>query len=515
MVDPNELHDGINNISLEGGDSFLYCNIESADFVAVESRTGDLGRVVVATKDVAIGIKIIRERPILVNKSGDWSGMISAFMALDKKSKNGVLNMFHPPLSSQSVQSQHLKLQAEYLGRQLSMDSTLVHKLMAISNCNGHEYYGCDNELYHEAPRESFSRKSSGKMALFLFGSKVAHSCNPNVTYSSRTSDGKLEYKVICSIKAGDMVTFSYIDELLETPTHIRRTKLIDTKSFLCRCSRCLGPDFSRPFSCNKCSGGVVLCTDPQGDSPVWSCSGCGAGMEKEHIETLENEFKKDLDGWDCTMMNNLAECPTSIFKKQIARASSKLHPHHYHTLRSMTTYIRLCASHSFQMEKLSVSRYPRSLVASIHRKIGTPTELRSEAAKMGVSIVEKLECIAAGCNGPESTGRCTEHAPVQYACQLAFHVAQDMMQCPRSTWPANGRYTVHRYIPAMRRQFGEEDVDVANIERNIPVPEEQGDDTSPIKKPTSISNTKKKSNQHSKKGGRTNKNKKKKGRKK
>lgn len=521
MIDLNELQDDMNKITLtEDGEDFelfLYCNIESTDLVAiVDSSTSradnDLGRVVIATKNISVGTTIIRERPVLVYKQGAWLELVSAFVALDEESKNGVLNMFHPPPNLSIMP------EANLVASQLSLDPTLVAKLILISNFNAHQYFGCDQELYNEVVASLFSPSSAGKSALFLFSSKVAHSCNPNVAYSSRTSDGKLEYKAIRPINTGDMITFPYLTELLETPTHIRRITLIGTKEFLCRCSRCIGPDFSRAISCRKCrSGGVVLCTDPEGDSPSWSCSGCGEldSVEKQRITALEDEVKHYLEDMDYKMMTNLSNCLPGEFEKQVIRISSELHPHHYLTLRSMKMYVRLCVSQAVGMENLSKSGYPRSTVASIHRKFGSPDRNRSDAARMGISIIEKFECIAASCNGLESTGRCTKcHAPVYDACQLAFHTAQDMIQCSSSVWPANGPGTVHRYIPAMRLMYGNEDEDVANIERRIPLPKDkQGNHTSPVKKKTiSIPNVNSKAKKKNKKGGRTNN--KKKGRK-
>ena len=315
------------------------------------------------------------------------------------------------------------------------------------------------------------------------------------------------------------MIRFSYIDELLETPTHIGRITLIGTKQFICRCSRCMGPDFSRAISCNKCrSSGVVLCTDLEGGSPSWSCSGCGEldRVGELRIAAMENEIKQNLDDWDYRMTTNLSSCFPVQFEKVI-RTSSELHPHHYLTLQAMKMYVRLCASQAVQMENLSKLGYPRSTVASIHRKFGSPDRLRSDAARMGISIIEKLECIAVGCNGPESSGeRCTkQHAPVQDASHFAFHVAQDMMQCSSSVWPANGPNTVHRYIPAFRLQYGKEDEDVVEIELRIPSPKDkEGNHTSPIKKkPLLIPSVNSKAKKTNKKGGRTNN--KKKGRKK
>ncbi|OEU06873.1 hypothetical protein FRACYDRAFT_252779 [Fragilariopsis cylindrus CCMP1102] len=484
MADLNELQNDMNKITLtvegEDFDSFLYCNIESTDLVVIVdsstiSRTDDdLGRVVIATKDVSVGTRIIRERPVLVYKHGAWLELVSAFVALDQESKNGVLNMFHPPPKLSIMPEAYL------IASQLSLDPMLVQKLILISKFNAHQYHGYDQERFSEVV--SFSPSSAGKLALFLFSSKVAHSCNPNVTYSSRTSDGKLEYRVIRPVNTGDMITFSYIDELLETPTHIRRTTLIKSKEFLCRCPRCKGPDFSRAISCNTCRSSGVKEALPVGLVVV---VGELDRVGELRIAAMENEIKQNLDDWDYRMTTNLSSCFPVQFEK-VVRTSSELHPHHYLTLQAMKMYVRLCASQAVQMENLSKLGYPRSTVASIHRKFGSPDRLRSDAARMGISIIEKLECIAVGCNGPESSGeRCTkQHAPVQDASQHAFHVAQDMMQCSSSVWPANGPNTVHRYIPAFRLQYGKEDEDVVEIELRIPSPKDkEGNHTSPIKK--------------------------------
>ncbi len=72
----------------------------------------------------------------------------------------------------------------------------------------------------------------SGQSALFLFASKLPHSCNPNSTHTSRTKDGKLEYKVTREIIEGQIVSFSYIHDLWETPTHLRRKKLQNEDHF-------------------------------------------------------------------------------------------------------------------------------------------------------------------------------------------------------------------------------------------------------------------------------------------
>jgi len=518
MANPEALADTIGAMSLDG--DLLKSKLESSDLVTIDTRDGDLGRVVVATKVVPFGTKVIREAPILVWEGGNWSDMILSFDSLDTSGKSGILDMYHPPLTSPTMQQ--LKPQASFVASKLSMDFQLVHKLMAISQTNAHEYFGIPGEKYYETSSVPY-KVSSEKVALFLFGSKVAHSCSPNVTYSSRTSDGKLEYKATRPINAGDMITFPYLDDVWETPTHVRREKLLESKSFVCRCIRCTGPDYARPFSCNKCDG-ALLCMDGADDSPVWSCSGCG-GNDNAIAGFLqsEKEIEGELDQWESKMMMDISQCAPNAFKRQITKASKKLHPHHYLTIRAMKTYVRLCASQAVHMTQLSSSGYPPKVVAQVLRKFGKPSDLRSEAASMGITLVLTLECIADGCLGHGVLGRpITEHMPVQEAVQLIFYAAQDLMECPRSTWAKDAQAVVNRYIPAMRLQYGDSDEDVAKVELAIPPPEEeQGGEMPHAKKAASGTGTcrvgKKektttKQRQKTKKGGKTNK--KKKGRK-
>jgi SET domain len=95
------------------------------------------------------------------------------------------------------------------------------------------------------------------KSALFVFGSKIAHSCAPNVSDTSQTEDGALEYKVTRPIALGEEATFSYIGNLYQTPMYKRCEQLLNTKSFLCGCSRCSGPDYYRMVQCTGCATGI------------------------------------------------------------------------------------------------------------------------------------------------------------------------------------------------------------------------------------------------------------------
>ena len=61
------LTDEVRNISITGESLSLFdANVDSTEFVTVESRKGDLGRVVVAIQNIKVGTKILRETPALV-----------------------------------------------------------------------------------------------------------------------------------------------------------------------------------------------------------------------------------------------------------------------------------------------------------------------------------------------------------------------------------------------------------------------------------------------------------------
>jgi hypothetical protein len=69
-------------------------------------------------------------------------------------------------------------------------------------------------------------------------GSKAAHSCAPNCSYTSKVLDDHLIYFAVRPIVSGENITFSYIGYM---PTFQRREELKESKDFLCECSKCDG----------------------------------------------------------------------------------------------------------------------------------------------------------------------------------------------------------------------------------------------------------------------------------
>ena len=111
-----------------------------------------------------------------------------------------------------------------------------------------------------------------------------------------------MEYKAVREIKKGDMICFPYIGDIWETPTHIRRKELEESKSFLCRCERCMQPDLLRLVKCQNCGGSAVCTYDPFG-IPSWMCDSCEAEASRTDCETLEQSCDGVIKKTDLMLM--------------------------------------------------------------------------------------------------------------------------------------------------------------------------------------------------------------------
>ena len=158
--------------------------------------------------------------------------------------------------------------------------------------------YGVDEHILARAVRVvalSGHRFRSTDVALFLAGSIVAHSCNPNMSYNC--SSGKLIYRATQMITAGDLLTFRYIGEnQLRMPTIIRREHLFQSKQFWCRCERCLQDDSTRAMSCPAatCLEGQIMPSllRSEAGEPLWKCCACRRvyADDDDEVRSIRNE---------------------------------------------------------------------------------------------------------------------------------------------------------------------------------------------------------------------------------
>ena len=207
-----------------------------------------MGRVIIATKsfnDVPLYSVLLSEKPALVCGIDDHLTFLEEFLACPLPIQAGILDMYHPPLDDSPLEQALTEpVQLLYMLGVLD-DCTLIHKLLSIYITNAHQF------------QENWT-------ALFLFGSKASHSCHPNVAYTS--AQGRLEYKIIRPIHKDEQVTFSYLADLYETPTHRRQQQLMETKFFICRCPRCSQDDECRMAKCPHCHSLVPCSFDDSDD---------------------------------------------------------------------------------------------------------------------------------------------------------------------------------------------------------------------------------------------------------
>jgi hypothetical protein len=362
----------------------------------------------------------------------------------------GSLTCTTPPLWSTSVST--LAFKARWLTRSgVFNDVEFIHKLLAIQATNAHEYFGTmssssDGDLTQHEYVDGGIVNNIGKAALFIYGSKISHSCSPNVSYSSKTLDGALEYKVIRPITVGEVVTFTYIKDVYQTPTFERRELLLQSKAFMCQCQRCVGQDYCRISKCSTCSR-FVAC-EYQEQEAIWRCPSCGicSGIAQQERDLLARRARMEPIRVESSV-NGLHD---------IVRESSKtLSPVHYITVRANESLARLYASKAQNMAFM-----PKR--ASMAQK----NSFRLAAAVAGLQVVASTECVAVGCSGCD-IGSC-RHPPLYEIAVTMFHACMDLKEVPVQSRPGYAAQMVSRYLTCMRATFGEDDADVKVIEENI-----------------------------------------------
>jgi hypothetical protein len=112
---------------------------------------------------------------------------------------------------------------------------------------------------------------------LFDIACRFSHSCKSNCVWTPLESR-QMSIRLITPVEEGEELTLDYFSMLLR-PTAERQAKLLESKKFLCQCSRCTNPagDDCRRFPCqvnDKC-GGVHFASNMDSDK-LLDCTVCG-----------------------------------------------------------------------------------------------------------------------------------------------------------------------------------------------------------------------------------------------
>lgn len=421
-----------------------------------------LGRVVVATRSFAVGELVMSEQPLLVFESNH--SYLRAFTEAPPHVQASVLDMFHPPLDKDTLVVAMRRNLAHDLDGIFGLQKEVIHKLLMIRDTNCHSYTGYE-EAYSEVIGTAFGGMPdrSTKAALFDRGSKVAHSCCPNVTYSSKTRQGGLVYIAVRPISEGEMVTYSYIDDLWTSTTRERQAKTLMEKDFVCDCTRCAGLDTTRAVYCPKKScAGFANPLNPIVDQTIhspWVCTVCGALDDATMLTVLQLEcrLQVQLDELQAEGRRG-SPVPPNLVRSVAERAAKGLSPAHRLVARSYDTVATLCASHAAASQ--------RTGGRNGSTQFGGQVKMRMEAAEAAEKHAKVCECIAVGCQGGT---QCAVPHPAVFQCTKAvFHAAQDLMQVPHLQRSSGALEFVARYTTHMTTMFGEADTDIVAVKQMI-----------------------------------------------
>lgn len=411
-----------------------------------------LGRFVVATRAFAIGELVMQDQPLVVYTSGDEASFLRAFSKATPAAQAAILDMCHPDLDqSGNALVSFNRGRADELCRVHGMEAEHIHKLLMIREMNGHQYTG------HETV---YGDKKSEKAALFSRGSKVAHSCRPNLAYTSKTRHGGLEYRACRPIAPGEMITFSYDDELWTKNTLERRTHLLETKNFICNCPRCQGLDDTSAVCCPRdaCVGFARPDISPgnlESTSGRWVCGACGP-LDAEAVAVLCKHERSMLmrllplkaAAYEST--GNDVASPSAV--RAVAEGASKLlSPAHWIVSISYELLSTFCVHHATAAKRAKARGVP---VPAPH---GSEAELHSDAAEAAARHVRICECIAAQCCGGGECER--EHTTVHECAKAVFVLAHELRQLKPRQRSAPVVALVERYLPHIEILYGKGDM--------------------------------------------------------
>jgi hypothetical protein len=196
-----------------------------------------------------------------------------------------ILDMHVPDLPI-GIAFMDASLFCERLSRRLLMSPHFLTRIAAASPQQQHSTW----ELFQPcailhvmlAAKVNAHRGPTGTWRMYRYGSKLAHSCDPNCAYIAQRG----AFVAIRPIAKQTLITFSYLGgPPLMQPAELRQRRLQSSHLFICQCARCRGHDAARTFPCPSCQRGVVIrrtsmLLDSEDDllpgNLGWACSGCG-----------------------------------------------------------------------------------------------------------------------------------------------------------------------------------------------------------------------------------------------
>ncbi len=171
-------------------------------------------------------------------------------------------------------------------GRNKSIRNELVN-VASVLNTNAFQIYSSSSSL--------------NLRALYPLMSLINHSCTSNARYCTDNNHVTSLY-ARKPIKMGQEISISYAKLLWSTPS--RQSYLKITKQFICNCDRCMDPtegsSFLAALKCfdRTCSSGLVLPIDPINFVSPWKCKTCSRLSEYTTILRSQEVVSCMINGY-------------------------------------------------------------------------------------------------------------------------------------------------------------------------------------------------------------------------
>eukprot|EP01012_Entosiphon_sulcatum_P029092 TRINITY_DN3535_c1_g2_i1.p3 TRINITY_DN3535_c1_g2~~TRINITY_DN3535_c1_g2_i1.p3 ORF type:complete len:465 (-),score=106.06 TRINITY_DN3535_c1_g2_i1:959-2353(-) len=219
----------------------------------VINKTENFGEAAFATRDISAGEVVLEESPLLWFKAQDTP----LHKQLDE------IGMAHglPPTSLYPLY--------DFIKSPTQTQDLILQSLYCPDIEAPPQYLGACGEIHQRVP--DFAYLTAQKLVRFLlivdvnlhkdhhgerlyyYATKFAHSCNPNM-YWAGPEGAILQYCAMRPIKAGEMLTFSYIGYAFNMVRGTaQRRRELQQLGFVCQCQRCTQADLSRRMRCPVC----------------------------------------------------------------------------------------------------------------------------------------------------------------------------------------------------------------------------------------------------------------------
>lgn len=478
---------------------FLAARVQSVDGriegVRIDT-THDMGRVLVATRAFSCGEIVLREKPVLVWESSNLFNQHLSF--IDNYFRAGICEQaivhdMYCPREVHGVGEMHvtealLRAQEQSDKSTSSLPPDEIRCLLKRAAANSIEIMAEGDCLQQDNRTCGLFPMMPMKAALFEYGSKMSHSCNPNTipeTFpaSLPNESSTAGYRAIRPIKAGEQITFSYVGNSFEKlnpqllceagprvafsssniftmPTRSRRKFVLEQRGFVCRCSRCDGPDVCRPLKCPRdgCEDYALL----DGKIEEWSCRKCGTLEKFEMTTVLDFEERMDVSWkelWQAAGGGVAHEPPKlplpADFETLIKHGETYLGPTHFVLLKALTALSKVCNILESRLKDFKKMGLPRNFFSSgqFAQKVAqmqsffdtkmpghdvrdttdprdhfTAAELLTKAVRARMLVATRCACITEGCVGTCSSNN---HFPGYFCHDEVLFATEDLFQLP------------------------------------------------------------------------------------